>query len=153
MTKVFTQCQGVEFFEIFAYVVRYESIMILCKIAAKEDYELAEFNVHTAFLYRQLQKDIYLQQLEAYTNKDVKFHFILEILNRKDVEITYNSRLKYPSKISYIVELTYVSSGNQLADIFGNYYRNEVCGQYFLTILTQIVLIIESFLYFTILTI
>ena len=66
MAKGFSQREGVDYFETFAPVVRYESIRILLAIAAKDDLEIAKFDVKTAFLYGELQEEIYMQQPEGY---------------------------------------------------------------------------------------
>ena len=60
----FLQREGIDYFETFALVIQYESVRILLAIAAKEDYEIMKFDVKTAFLYGNLQKDIYMQQPE-----------------------------------------------------------------------------------------
>ena len=66
MAKGFSQREGVDYFETFAPVVRYESIRILLAIAAKDDLEIAKFDVKTAFLHGDLQEEIYMQQPEGY---------------------------------------------------------------------------------------
>ena len=45
VAKGFSQREGVDYFETFAPVGRYESTRILLAIAAKEDYEIAQFDV------------------------------------------------------------------------------------------------------------
>ena len=59
-----------DYFETFAQVVWYESIKILLVIAAKKYYEIAQFDVKTAFLYGDLQEEVYLQQPPGYIQKD-----------------------------------------------------------------------------------
>ena len=51
VAKGFSQREGIDYFETFSPIVRYESIRILLAIAAKEDYEIYKFDVKTAFLY------------------------------------------------------------------------------------------------------
>ncbi|OXU28743.1 hypothetical protein TSAR_000209 [Trichomalopsis sarcophagae] len=70
VAKSYAQGEGIDFFDTFAPVVRYESIRILLAIAAKEDLEIAQFDVKTAFLYGDLQEEIYLQQPEGYTTEE-----------------------------------------------------------------------------------
>ena len=75
MAKGFSQREGIDYFETFAPVVRYESIRILLAITAKEDYEIAKFDVKTAFLYGELQEEIYLQQPEGFINEENRSQF------------------------------------------------------------------------------
>lgn len=69
VAKGFRQREGIDYFETFAPVVRYESIRIFLAIAAKEDYEIMKFDVKTAFLYGDLQEEIYLEQPPGYINE------------------------------------------------------------------------------------
>ncbi|CAK9821232.1 Retrovirus-related Pol polyprotein from transposon TNT 1-94 [Anthophora plagiata] len=68
VAKGFRQRAGIDYFDTFAPVVRYESIRILLAIAAKKDYEIMKFDVKTAFLYGDLQEEIYLDQPPGYKN-------------------------------------------------------------------------------------
>lgn len=52
VAKGFTQREGLDFFETFAPVVRYESTRVLISIAAERDLEMAKFDVKTAFFIR-----------------------------------------------------------------------------------------------------
>lgn len=70
VAKGYSQREGIDFFDTFAPVVRYESIRILLAMAAREDLEIAQFDVKTAFLYGDLQEDIYLQQPEGYITEE-----------------------------------------------------------------------------------
>lgn len=72
VAKGFTQREGIDYSETFAPVVRYESIRILLAIAAKENYEMAKFDVKTAFLNGDLQEEIYLQVPAGYNNVEDK---------------------------------------------------------------------------------
>ena len=72
VAKGFSQREGIDYFETFAPVVRYESIRILLSIAAKEDYEIAKFDVKTAFLNGDLQEEIYLQIPDGYVTEETR---------------------------------------------------------------------------------
>lgn len=69
MARGFVQRQGIDYFDTFASVMRYESIRMLLAIAAKEDYEIAQFDVKTAFLYGSLKEIIYMEQPRGFEDK------------------------------------------------------------------------------------
>uniref|UniRef100_A0A1Y1NHZ0 Retrovirus-related Pol polyprotein from transposon TNT 1-94 n=1 Tax=Photinus pyralis TaxID=7054 RepID=A0A1Y1NHZ0_PHOPY len=58
--RAFSQIEGVDFKETFSPTTRYESIRILLSLAAKYDYEIIQFDVKTAFLYGELDEEIYM---------------------------------------------------------------------------------------------
>lgn len=66
VARGFSQTQGLDYFETFSPVVRYESVRAVLAIAAKHDVELAQFDVKTAFLNSPLEEEIYMQQPEGY---------------------------------------------------------------------------------------
>ena len=56
VAKGCSQKENRDFFDSFAPVVRYESIRILLALAARENFEISQFDVKTAFLYGDLKK-------------------------------------------------------------------------------------------------
>lgn len=66
VARGFSQTQGIDYFETFAPVVRYESVRAVLAIAAKHDMELIQFDVKTAFLNSYLDEEIYMQQPQGY---------------------------------------------------------------------------------------
>lgn len=62
VAKGFAQREGIDYFETFAPVVRYESIRMLLAMAAKEDFEMLKFDVKTAFINGDLHEEIYMEQ-------------------------------------------------------------------------------------------
>ena len=65
--KGYSQILDVEFTNVFSLVVKHSSIRALLGIVAFHDYELEQLDVKTAFLHRELEEDIYMQQLEGFT--------------------------------------------------------------------------------------
>lgn len=61
VAKGFSQREGIDFGETFSPVVRYDSIRTVLSIAAIEDWEIAQFDVKTAFLNGDLDEIIYME--------------------------------------------------------------------------------------------
>ena len=59
--KGYSQEPGVDHGEIFAPVVRYESLRTLLAMAAQYDLETYQFDIKTAFLYGQLAEQIFME--------------------------------------------------------------------------------------------
>lgn len=70
VAKDFSQKEGIDYFETYAPVVRYESIRILLAVAAEKNYGIAQFDVKTAFLYGELNEEIFIEQLHGFVNKN-----------------------------------------------------------------------------------
>lgn len=66
VAKGFAQREGIDYFETFAPVVRYESIRLILSICASQDLEMSKFDIKTAFLYGELREDIYMEQPRGY---------------------------------------------------------------------------------------
>lgn len=66
VAKGYTQREGIDFTETFAPVVRYESIRTIIAVAAVEDLEMCQFDITTAFLYGDLQEEIFMEQPEGF---------------------------------------------------------------------------------------
>lgn len=62
VARGFTQEYGVDYLETFSPVVRFASVRVILAIAAKLKLTLKQFDVKTAFLYGDLQEDIYVKQ-------------------------------------------------------------------------------------------
>jgi len=66
VARGFSQTQGVDFFETFSPVVRYESVRCVLALAASQKMVIRQFDVKTAFLHGKLDEEIYLQQPEGF---------------------------------------------------------------------------------------
>ena len=69
VVKGFTQREGINYNEIFSHVVKHSSIRILLAIVAHKDWELQQMDVKTAFLNRELEEKIYMEQPEGFVKK------------------------------------------------------------------------------------
>lgn len=63
--KGFVQEKGIDYNETFAPTTRFDSIRVLLSIAAKHDYEIMQFDIKTAFLYGDLDEELYLKPPEG----------------------------------------------------------------------------------------
>ena len=66
VAKGYSQIPGVDFNDVFSPVVKHSSIRALLGIVAMHDLELEQLDVKTAFLYGELEEDIYMQQPEGF---------------------------------------------------------------------------------------
>ncbi len=64
MAKGFSQRPGLDYEETFSPVVKYDTLRVILALTALDDLELHQLDVKTAFLYGELQEDIYMTQPE-----------------------------------------------------------------------------------------
>jgi len=64
--KGYSQIKGVDFHDTYAPVTRTESLRILLDIAAAEDWEIHQIDIKTAFLYGELEEEVYMQQPQGF---------------------------------------------------------------------------------------
>ena len=62
VAKGYNHILGVDFIDLFSPVVKHSSFRALLGIVAFHDYELEQLDVKTAFLHRELEEDIYMQE-------------------------------------------------------------------------------------------
>ena len=70
VARGFKQIEGVDFFETFAPVMRYKSLLILLAWAATHDYEVRHLDVPKAFLQAMLVEEIFMEQPEGFHEGD-----------------------------------------------------------------------------------
>ncbi|GBN59849.1 Retrovirus-related Pol polyprotein from transposon TNT 1-94 [Araneus ventricosus] len=66
VAKGYSQKVGMNFNETFSPVVRWDTIRTLLGVAAYKKLKLVQFDVKTAFLYGDLQEDIYMHQPQGF---------------------------------------------------------------------------------------
>ena len=66
VARGFSQTAGVDYFETFAPVVRYESVRCALSLAAAHDMDIRQFDVKTAFLNGKLDEVVYMEQPEGF---------------------------------------------------------------------------------------
>uniref|UniRef100_A0AAV1TIP8 Polyprotein n=1 Tax=Peronospora matthiolae TaxID=2874970 RepID=A0AAV1TIP8_9STRA len=69
VAKGFTQRPGIDYNETFAPVARKESINTVLAIAAAEDLEAENVDVDTAFLYGEVEEEIYMDQPDGFEDE------------------------------------------------------------------------------------
>jgi hypothetical protein len=65
VAKGFTQKPGIYYQETFSPVVRYDSVRVIMSLASHYDMEMIQFDVKTAFLYGDLEEEIFMTQPEG----------------------------------------------------------------------------------------
>ena len=66
VARGYTQRKGIDYDETYAPVVRYDSIRCLLANVAHHDLEMTQFDVKTAFLYGELEEELYMKQPDQY---------------------------------------------------------------------------------------
>ncbi|GKC79221.1 retrovirus-related pol polyprotein from transposon TNT 1-94 [Tanacetum coccineum] len=70
----FRQEEGIDFEESFAPVARIEAIRIFVANAANKNMMIFQMDVKTAFLNGDLKEEVYISQLEGFSNQDIPSH-------------------------------------------------------------------------------
>ena len=66
VAKGFSQIEGIDFNEIFSPVVRFETVQLMLALSALEDWHITGLDVKSAFLYGELDEELYMEQPEGF---------------------------------------------------------------------------------------
>ena len=66
VARGFTQVEGIDYDQIFSPVVRYETVRLVLALAALQDWYLTGLDVRNAYLYGELEEELYMEQPEGY---------------------------------------------------------------------------------------
>ena len=70
VARGFTQVYSVDYTETFAPVTRLETLRLLFALAVQKDWEVRQINVKTAYLYGDLDEEVYMEPPEGVENPD-----------------------------------------------------------------------------------
>ena len=74
VAKGFTQVYGVDYFETFASVVRFDSLRLILAIAVSFDLELWQIDFESAFLNGRMKEEVYMRQPEGFVVEGKEDH-------------------------------------------------------------------------------
>jgi Reverse transcriptase (RNA-dependent DNA polymerase) len=69
VAKGFSQIEGIDYDDIFSPVVRYESVRLIVALAALQHWHMSSIDVKTAFLYGELDEELFMEQPEGFKKK------------------------------------------------------------------------------------
>ena len=93
VTKGFSQIPGIDFDETFSPVAHFETMRLLLALSVLEDWEIEALDVKTAFLYGNLDEELYMEQPEGFIVKgqEKKVYRLLKALyGLKQAAIAWN---------------------------------------------------------------
>ena len=108
VAKGFSQQPGIDYEETYAPVARLNSMRLLFAIAAKENLEVFQMDVETAFLYGKIDKEIYMKQPEGFIDKQHPnrvWRLLRSLYGLKQASMIWNAELH-----SYFLELGFVTN-------------------------------------------
>ena len=74
----FQQVEGVDYDETYAPVLKLATFRMLMALLAVKDYEIDQMDVVTAFLYPEIDKEVYMEQPEGFVEKK-KDHMVCRL--------------------------------------------------------------------------
>ena len=69
MAKGFSQVEGIDYDDIFSPVMRYKSVHLIVALAALQQWHMSSVDVKTAFLYGELDEELFMEQPEGFKCK------------------------------------------------------------------------------------
>ena len=95
VARGFRQRPGIDFTDTFAPVIRYESIRTILSIAARNDWDIVQLDVETAFLNGELFEEITMKQPEGLSDgTDKVLRLKKGLYGLKQAPLAWNNKLK-----------------------------------------------------------
>jgi hypothetical protein len=76
VAKGFSQVEGMDYEQVFSPVVRFETVRLILAMAALEGWVLTGLDVKNAYLYGELEEEIYMEQPEGFIDPKHKNHVL-----------------------------------------------------------------------------
>jgi Reverse transcriptase (RNA-dependent DNA polymerase) len=92
VAKGFSQIEGIDYDDIFSLVVRYESVCLIVALAASQHWHMSSVDVKTAFLYGELDEELFMEQPEGFKKKGQEhkvFHLKRALYGLKQVALQW----------------------------------------------------------------
>lgn len=70
VAKGYHQKQGVDFYEVFAPVARWDTMRSILALAVEKTWKMYQLDVKSAFLHGQLEEDVYVEQPKGFEVRD-----------------------------------------------------------------------------------
>ncbi|MCO5573541.1 hypothetical protein L7F22_027312 [Adiantum nelumboides] len=131
VAKGFKKQQGIDFDEIFFFVVKMTTLRCVLALVAKEDMEIVQMVVKTTFLHGDPHEDIYLQQPERFVVKG-KEHLVCKLK-----KILYGLK-RVPREWYHKFHLFMLSQGYRQSDIDHCLYRKQAKDGSFLILILHV---------------
>ena len=96
VAKGYLQQPGINFEEVFAPVARIETVHILIALAASKGWELHHLDVKSAFLYGELQEEVFVHQPEGFIKtgkEDLVYKLVKAMYGLRQAQCTWNMKL------------------------------------------------------------
>jgi len=96
VAKGFSQIYGENYDETFSLVTCFETVRLLLAYACQNDWEIESLDVKTAFLYGQLNEEIYMEQPEGFkvpSSSNKVYHLLCALYGLKQATLAWNKEL------------------------------------------------------------
>ena len=95
VAKGFSQIYGEDYNETFSPVTRFETVRLLLAYACRNDWDIESLDVKTAFLYGQLDEEIYMEQPEGFkiSSSNQVYRLLHALYGLKQAALAWNKEL------------------------------------------------------------
>jgi len=97
VAKGFSQIEGLDYNQVFSPVVCFKTVCLILVIAALENWTIQGLDMQNTYLYRKLDKEIYMEQPEGYKipgKEHMVFHLLCALYGLKQAGLAWWQALK-----------------------------------------------------------